>query len=77
MSDAQTRHNIYVAVVGEEPPVYRPVEAVQLADDVYEIVSINADPGGQQWQFETGMKVRVTEHTFMDDSTGLVASEQA
>lgn len=77
MSESATRHNIYVAVVGEDPTVWRPVEAVQISEDVYEIVSVNANPEGQQWQFETGMRVRVAEHTFMDDRKGLVATQQA
>lgn len=77
MSNDETRHNIYVAVVGEEPTLWRPVEAIRHSDDVYEIVSVNANPEGQQWAFTTGMKVRVEEHTFMDDKTGLVAREQA
>ncbi|NNF51471.1 MAG: hypothetical protein HKN59_03440 [Gammaproteobacteria bacterium] len=77
MSEDQARHNIYVAVVGEVPPVWRPVEALQVSADTYEIVSVNANPEGQQWQFETGAKVRVREHTFMDDSKGLVAEEKA
>ncbi len=76
MSEEQTRHNIYVAVVGEVPTVWRPVEALQVAADIYEIVSVNANPEGQQWQFETGMRVRVEEHAFMDERTGLVAREQ-
>lgn len=77
MSETQAKHNIYVAVTGEVPTVWRPVEAVQVAADVYEIVSVNANPEGQQWQFGTGTRVRVEEHTFMDDRKGLVAKEQA
>lgn len=77
MSEEQSRHNIYVAVVGEVPPVWRPVEALKVGDDTFEIVSVNANPEGQKWQFETGMRVRVEEHTFMDDRKGLVAKEQA
>jgi len=76
MSEEQPRHNIYVAVVGEVPTVWRPVEALQVGDGIYEIVSVNANPEAQQWQFETGTRVRVEEHTFMDDRKGLVAKEQ-
>lgn len=77
MSEEQNRHNIYVAVVGEDPPVWRPVEALQISADTYEIVSVNANPEGQKWQFETGTRVKVEEHTFMDDRKGLVAKEPA
>lgn len=77
MSEEEQRHNIYVAVEGEVPPVWRPVEALRLSADTYEIVSVNANPEGQKWQFDTGMRVRVEEHTFMDDSKGLVAREKA
>lgn len=77
MSEEQTRHNIYVAIVGEVPPVWRPVEALKISADTYEIVSANANPEGQQWQFDTGTRVRVEKHTFMDDREGLVAREQA
>ncbi len=77
MSETQARHNIYVAVVGEDPTVWRPVEALHIGDDVYEIVSVNANPEGQQWAFDTGTRVRVEEHTFMDDRKGLVAKQEA
>ncbi len=77
MSEPQERKNIYVAVLGEVPTVYRPVEATQVSEEVYEIVSVNADPEGQKWQFDTGTRVRCIEHTFMDGKTGKVAAEQA
>ncbi len=77
MSEPQQRHNIYVAVVGETPTVWRPVEAIHVGGEIYEIASVNSNPDGQQWQFETGMRVRCTEHTFMDGKTGKVAAESA
>ena len=77
MSEPRQRHNIYVAVVGEVPAVWRPVEAFHVDGDIYEIVSVNSDPEGQEWQFGTGARVRCAEHTFMDGKTGKVAADQA
>lgn len=77
MSEPRQKHSIYVAITGEVPAVWRPVEAFQIDGDVYEIVSVNSNPEEQVWQFDTGTRVRCIEHTFMDGKTGIVAAEQA
>lgn len=77
MSDTEQRHNIYVAIVGEVPPLWRPVEAVHVGGEIYEIVSVNSNPEEQKWQFETGTRVRCAEHAFMDGKTGKAATELA
>ena len=69
----KTRRNIYVKLTSEPGEVWRPVEAFPRDDGTYEILSVNADPDNQAWEFVTGDVVQVEEHTFMDGKPGLVA----
>jgi hypothetical protein len=65
---------IYVAPLNEGTPVWRPVEAEHLGDDVFRIVSEAADD--EVWQFESGTIVRYAEQTFSDGKRALVALER-
>jgi hypothetical protein len=49
---------IYVYLVDEGTDVWRPVQAQSLGSDRYKIVSENADPEDENWQFKTGEVVR-------------------
>ncbi len=49
---------IYLELLDEGTPTWRPVEAELIADGVYRIVSKNHDPEDEQWQFPTGSFVR-------------------
>src|SRR5947209_2255186 len=57
--------------------VWCPVEAVHIADDVYEIVEVNTDPEDSRWAFDTGARVRCRPTLTRDaKDTILVAIEQ-
>ncbi len=49
---------IYVALLDEGTPTWRPVEAVRIQDDVFEIISQNPDPDDEIWEFNVGQHVR-------------------
>lgn len=49
---------IYVALLDEGTSVWRPVEAQLLGENIYRIVSENADPDDEHWEFSTGSLVR-------------------
>jgi hypothetical protein len=64
---------IYVALLGEEPPVWRAVPAEEVAEG--EFVLGGSMPEGERWAFAPGSCVRCVERTFSDGSCGLVAVE--
>lgn len=49
---------IYVALLGEPPGSWRPVQAASRAGGLYFILSKNDDPESEQWQFPSGALVR-------------------
>jgi hypothetical protein len=49
---------IYVDLLDEGTLVRRPVEAVPINADVYQIVQENANEEDENWGFSTGAKVR-------------------
>lgn len=74
--NAETRHTIFVLLVNEPSMMWKPVEALVMGDDTYQILSENPDPEGQKWQFRTGDIVRCEAHTFMNGSQGMIAVEK-
>ena len=49
---------IYVELLDEGTPVWRRVQAVHVAGDVYRIVSENLHPRDERWRFPSGAVVR-------------------
>jgi hypothetical protein len=72
-----TTTQIYMPLLEEGVPVWRPVQALFLRDGVYRIVSDSNGFPNEQWQFSTGSSVRCQPHTFANGETGLAAYEQA
>jgi hypothetical protein len=52
---------IYVYLLNEGVDVWRPVDAVQVNENVYRIVARNPDPEDEQWEFNFGDLVRCKE----------------
>jgi len=52
---------IYVALLDEGTACWRPVQAEVLENGSYRIVSDNADPEDEHWEFPPGSVVRCTE----------------
>lgn len=48
---------IFVNLAGESVNVRRPIQALHLHDDVYEIADQPYDRGIEQWEFEPGDRV--------------------
>jgi hypothetical protein len=65
---------IYVALVDEGVPAWRPVPVRSLGDDIYEVLGII--PPGEKWEFLPGSQVRCRQHKFEDGSVGLRAYER-
>jgi len=68
---------IYVFLEDEDVDVWRPVEAELLPSGAYRIISENADPDIDTWQFTTGQIVKCVTKTFEGGSKGLVAVQEA
>jgi hypothetical protein len=68
---------IYVALLDEAVEVWRPVEAANEGEDRYRILSANADPEDERWEFQQGDLVRCRRKTFSDGGSGWVAFEKA
>lgn len=59
MDNAETKEKtIYVYHLDEGVDVWRPVQAVQVRENVYEIISENPDPEDEKWQFSKGDLVK-------------------
>ncbi len=67
---------IYIALLDEGSPVWRPVQAILLEDGIYRITSENAHPDDELWEFVTGDAVRCIRKVFSDGATRQVAIEK-
>jgi len=67
---------IYVALLGGNVEVWRPVDAIHVDGDVFRITSDITDPE-EVWQFLPGELVCCAEREFFDRSAALVAIEKA
>ena len=70
------RRTIYVALLDEGIDVWRPVAAEVLGDGVFRIVSENAEPADEHWEFPPGCAVRCEERR-LSDGLCLVAVARA
>ena len=68
---------IYIELLGEGTPVWRPVEAVHIQDDLYRITQANAQPEDERWSFERNSVVRCKFNKTQDRDLILVAQEPA
>jgi len=64
---------IYVPLLDDGTPCWRPVQAVRLADDLYRIMG--SIPDDEEWLFSPGDEVRCELRDFAD-GLGLVAVER-
>jgi hypothetical protein len=68
---------IYVDLPDELVAVWCAVEAVHIADDVYQIVEVNNDPEDTRWAFDTGMKVRCRPTVTRDGKETILVAYEA
>jgi hypothetical protein len=68
------QRTIYIELLEEGTPCWRPVEAEYLGNELYRIVG--AKPPDEIWAFSVGDVVKCKMKTFQDDSKGLVAHEK-
>lgn len=62
-----TRITIYVSLLGEGTPVYRPTEAVRLANGLYQLLPTgDYDPEDEKWEFPPGSVVRAEKREGRD-----------
>jgi hypothetical protein len=73
---AKTKQTIYIALLDEGVEVWRPVEAIEVGNGVYRIVSENQAPDDERWEFTTEELVRCVPKSFSDGSTYFVAVER-
>lgn len=72
--DAIEEIEIYVYLENEGTDVWRPVMALPLGNDLYQIITENTNPDDENWQFSRGDIVRCKEKAFAN-GTNLVAVE--
>jgi hypothetical protein len=63
---------IYVSLLGEGTPVWRPVLATDLGADVFQLADATA-PTGERWQFNPGDRVRCERRSLSGGPPVLVA----
>ena len=68
---------IYVALLDEGTPCWRPVEAIHKHDDIYTIIGKNPDPEDEHWEFSCGEDVRCQPYPSAQGSTRLTAYAKA
>ncbi len=66
------RTKIYVELLNEGIEVWRPVEALHLKDDIYQITSIKDDPD-EEWKFVSGEIVHCKSRVFSDGTEAITA----
>lgn len=69
-------HTVYVPLLNEGTPCFRPVDATHCHGRVYIIKSENKAPDDEEWQFSCGDKVNCYVHNFGDRESNLVAYEK-
>ena len=62
---------IYVKLLDEGTDCWRPVKAMKVGEDLYQLNG--AVPTDEIWEFLPGTVVRVTRKEFMAETIGLVA----
>ena len=66
---------IYMPLLGEGTDCWRPVQAVQVTQDIFEVV--DHIPEDEAWAFAPGSRVRCRNHVFGGGDAGLIAFEYA
>lgn len=64
---------VYVALLGEGTEVWRPVEAIALGGEEFEL--LGDMPDDEVWQFSPGTRVRCKKKVFADGGVALAAYE--
>ena len=67
-----SRQTVYVALLNEGTPCWRPVEAEPVRPGVFRIVSSNPDPTDEEWEFPSNSVV-ICEERIFSDGPALVA----
>jgi hypothetical protein len=58
--DPVTRVKVYVELLDEGTPTWRPTEAIQLSNGLYQLLPVpNYDPKDEKWKFSPSSIVRV------------------
>ena len=71
MDTASSEKTIFVALLDEGTPVWRPVAATALGGQIFRIEGVV--PGDETWQFVPGQFVECRRKSFSGGTSGLVA----
>ncbi len=70
------KKTIYIQLLGEGTIVYRPVPAIEMGDDIYQVEGEEIyDPDDEEWEFLPGTEVRVEQKEF-EGKKVLVATDK-
>ncbi|WP_424244616.1 hypothetical protein Dip510_001872 [Elusimicrobium posterum] len=65
---------IYIQLLDEGTDTYRPVSAIKIKDDIYELLGEDIyNPEDEHWEFLPGDRVKVKIKKFSDGGYGLLA----
>lgn len=68
------KRSIFVQLLDEGTVVFRPIEALHLGGDRYEVLpTADYDPENEIWEFVPHTIVRCIPHVFQDGEVGLLA----
>jgi hypothetical protein len=68
---------IYVALLDEGIPCWRPVEAIHKRDDIFTIIGKNLNPEDEHWEFSCGEDVHCQSYAPSEGVTRLTAYAKA
>lgn len=76
-TEAAMKNTIYVRLLGEGIQVYRPVQALQIASNIYVVGGADIyDPEDEEWEFLPGARV-VVEERILEGQSALIAIASA
>lgn len=68
---------IYISLLNEGSTTWKPVQAIELEENLFEIPANTEVPEDEEWEYKPGTKVKCKEHSFTDGQAGLIAYEKA
>jgi len=76
MKDDKKIKTIYIQLLGEGTQVYRPVPALEITPNIFEIQGDDIyDPDDEEWKFGPGTQV-IVEQRFLDGEFVLLAIKE-
>ena len=66
---------IYISLMNEGTSCWRPIQAIEIGENTFEIPLDIVVPEDEEWEFKPGARVKCRDKQFQDGTTGLIAYE--